>query len=439
MIGRTLSHFRIIDRLGAGGMGVVYRAHDEQLDRDVAFKVLPSTRLGDPSARARLLREARTASKLNHPNICTIYEVGEDQGQAFIAMELVEGRPLSALLEGGALPVEQVQRYALQLSDALAHAHERGIIHRDLKSANVMITNGRAKLLDFGLAKPQLTSDLVETATRGVETVTSPGTVAGTLAYMAPEQLRGRRADVRSDVWALGVVLYEMATGVRPFGGRTTFELTSAILSQPRPPLPAGPMDSMPPGLVTVIDRCLEKDPDSRYQQSSEVRAALEAVQSGVAVPGFISRRRRVPRRVRLALAAVFAAILVIVGAVITGLNLEGLRDGLLRGAAPANVRSLAVLPLENLSGDPAQEYFADGMTEALITDLSKLKALKVTARRSVMRFKGTAQGLPEIARALRVETLLTGSVIREAGRTSIRAQLYDAAMNQQVWADRYE
>ena len=285
MIGKEVSHFRIIEKLGAGGMGVVYRAHDEQLDRDVAIKVLPSASFDDPSARSRLLREARTASKLNHPNICTIHEVGEHEGQAFIAMELVEGRSLSALLEDGPLPVEKVQRYGLQLADALAHAHERGIIHRDFKSANVMVTNGRAKVLDFGLAKRQRAEDVAETLTRGTETVTAPGMVAGTLAYMAPEQLRGRPADARSDIWSLGVVLYEMTAGVRPFQGNTSFELSSAIISQPTPSLTTSPTGPLPPGLGTVIERCLQKEPDQRYQKSADLREALETVQSGGAVP----------------------------------------------------------------------------------------------------------------------------------------------------------
>ena len=285
MIGRTLSHFRIIEKLGAGGMGVVYRAHDEQLDRDVAIKVLPSASFNDASARTRLLREARTASKLNHPHICTIYEVGEHEGQAFIAMELVEGRSLSTLLEGGALPVEHVQRYGLQLAEALAHAHERGIIHRDLKSANVIVTpDGRAKVLDFGLAKRQSAGDLSETATRGSETVTAPGMVVGTLAYMAPEQLRGRPADARSDIWSLGVVLYEMAAGVRPFRGSTGFELSSAIMNQAPPPLPTGPTGH---AAARVWD-------DHRAVSGEGAGSALPAVRGGAGSTGggSIGRRR---------------------------------------------------------------------------------------------------------------------------------------------------
>ncbi len=217
MIGRTMGDYRIVDKLGAGGMGEVYRAHDAKLDRDVALKVLPAGSFSDPAARARLLQEARAAAKLNHPHICTVHDVGEAAGQAYIAMELVEGERLDVRLSREPLPVEQTVRYALHLSDALAHAHDRRVVHRDLKSANIVITpDGRAKVLDFGLAK-QVREDALDETTRSQLSLTSPGTVMGTLAYMAPEQLRGGPADARSDIWALGVVMYEMAAG----GGRS--------------------------------------------------------------------------------------------------------------------------------------------------------------------------------------------------------------------------
>ncbi|MGH9556576.1 MAG: protein kinase domain-containing protein [Terriglobales bacterium] len=282
MIGQTLGHYRVLEQIGAGGMGVVYRAHDERLDRDVALKVLPADSFQDESARARLLREARTASRLNHPHICTIHEVGEADGQAYIAMELVEGQPLSGKLLSGPLPAAEVLRLGLQLAEALAHAHERNIVHRDLKSANVVITpEGRAKVLDFGLAKRMREDAAGDGATQSQLSLTQPGSVVGTLAYMAPEQLRGQPADARSDVWALGTVLYEMATGARPFQGQTGFELSSAIMNRPPAPLPG----KVPIELKAVIERCLEKEPERRYQRGGEVRAALETLQTRVLAP----------------------------------------------------------------------------------------------------------------------------------------------------------
>ncbi len=279
MIGQTLGHHRILEKIGAGGMGEVYRARDQQLERDVAVKVLPAGSGTDPAAQARLLREARTASKLNHPHVCTIHEVGQADGLAYIVMEYVQGRPLSQIIRIQPLPLEQALRYGSQIADALAHAHEYGIIHRDLKSSNIVITpDGRAKLLDFGLAAPLRRAEL-DQSTRSQLLPLESGTVSGTLVYMAPEVLRGDEGDERSDLWALGVVLFEMATGELPFTGKTAFELSAAILYEPPGLLPA----RVPAGLRMLIRRCLEKDPGQRYQQAAEVRAALEVLQPGAA------------------------------------------------------------------------------------------------------------------------------------------------------------
>lgn len=434
MVCGLISHYRITGKLGEGGMGVVYRAHDERLDRDVAIKVLPSESFHDPAARARLLREARTVSRLNHPHICTIHEVGEADGQAYIAMELVEGRTLSARLAGGGLPLQEVLRYGLQLADALDHAHKRSVVHRDLKCANVMITvENRAKVLDFGLAKRMASESLADATTR--TQLTETGAVVGTLAYMAPEQLHAQPADARSDIWALGVMLYEMAAGKRPFGGQTGFELSSAILNQAPVPLPPGPGGALPAGLEAVILRCLEKDPALRYQSSGEVRAALEAVQAGGPLPVQPARKPVWSRRRWLAVAAPLAVGLG--GAV--ALDVGGLRGRLLSLASTQRFRSLAVLPFANLSGDPGQEYFADGITDALITDVSKIGTLKVISRTSAMQYKGAKQPLREIARALNVETVLEGSVIREAGRVRVAAQLIEAAADRNIWAESFE
>jgi serine/threonine-protein kinase len=426
--GRSLGHYRIVEEIGAGGMGVVFRARDEQLDRDVALKVLPASSFRDPAARSRLLREARAAAALNHPHICTVYEVGEADGQMYIAMELVEGQTLSASLAGGALPPEQVLGCGVQLAGALGHAHERGVLHRDLKSANVIITGeGRAKVLDFGLAK-RFSEDELGEVTRSQASLTAPGAVVGTLAYMAPEQLRGQPADARSDVWALGVVLYEMATGALPFRGQTGYELSSAILNQTPAPVPA----KVPLELRTVVERCLEKEPGRRYQRASEVRAALETIRTGEVVP-WAAWRYQLARRRWLALAITVVALLLVAAA----LNFDWLRTRL--GGAP-RVESVAVLPLENLSGDTEQDYLAEGVHEALITDLAKLSGMRrVIARASVMSYRKTDKPLPQIARELGVDALITGSVLRSGDRVQIAVHLIQAATQQQLWGDRYE
>src|SRR5262245_34793870 len=277
MIGQTLGHYRIDAELGSGGMGVVYRAHDTTLGRTVAIKLVGDRFAGEPTARERLMREARTASALNHPHICTIYEVGEADGQVYVVMEHVEGQPLNA---GPSVPrtTETVVRYGIQIADALAHAHQRSIVHRDLKTANVMVTpEGRTKVLDFGLAKRLAGEDLADDTTRSNDSLTEPGQIAGTLHYLAPEVLRGHPADKRADVWSLGVLLYELAAGDMPFRGKTRFEVTHAILGQEPHPLPAG----VPGPLRSVILRCLAKEPAQRYQGAGEVRAALDAVESG--------------------------------------------------------------------------------------------------------------------------------------------------------------
>ncbi len=295
--GMRLGPYEIQSAIGAGGMGEVYRARDSRLERDVALKVLPAATLGDETARARLVREARLASRLNHPHICTIYDVGETDvsvdaagspeagsgpRSAYIAMELVEGQPLSARVAEGPLPTDQVVRYGQQLADALAHAHARGVVHRDFKSGNVVVTaEGQVKVLDFGLAKRLTEEALADVTTVAPHSLTAPGMVAGTLAYMAPEQLRGRPADARSDIWALGVVLYEMAAGRRPFQGQTGFELTAAIFNQPVPPMP-GPV---PEPVAGVVERCLAKEPGERYQRAGEVRRRWRRWPRGVTLP----------------------------------------------------------------------------------------------------------------------------------------------------------
>src|SRR6266700_1192913 len=280
LIDQVLGHYRVVAQIGEGGMGTVYRAHDEVLHRDVAVKVVNKGAGLDASASQNLLHEACASSSLAHPNICTIYEVGETEGNLYIVMELVEGKSLRAVSENGGLPAESVLRYGVQIASALSRSHDRGIVHRDLKTANIVITaDGLVKVLDFGLAK-QVGSGIFEGTTRSFTTLQDASNVSGTLPYMAPEILRGDTADYRSDLWALGVVLYEAASGRMPFEGRTGFEISSAIMREI--PNPLGP--PVPPALWGVIQRCLAKEPIQRYQRAGEVQAALEAVQSAAIV-----------------------------------------------------------------------------------------------------------------------------------------------------------
>ncbi len=394
MIGQTVSHYRILEELGRGGMGVVYKAEDTRLGRTVALKFLPEDSFQDRSAIERFQREARAASALNHPNICTIHDIDEHGGRHFIVMELLEGQTLKQRIGGKPLAVEEVVRLGMQIADALGAAHAKAIVHRDLKPANIFVTErGQIKVLDFGLAKLQRTVDDI-TAT---ESLTQPGVAPGTLPYMAPEQLRGEPTNARSDIWALGIVLYEMITGGLPFKGHTGYELSATILSQPLPVLPP----QVPAGLRSTIQRCLAKNALERYQNAGEVGAALEAASSGEAIPSVRSRKRK--------------------------------------PAAPPAIRSLAVLPLEDHSAEPGKEYFADGMTEALIGALAKISALRVTSRTSVMQFKGVRKPLKEIARTLKVDAIVEGSVLRVGDRVRITAQLIQARTDAHLWAESYE
>jgi TolB-like protein/Tfp pilus assembly protein PilF len=438
--GTLLGPYAVVAPLGEGGMGEVYRARDTRLDRELALKVLPIGIAGDKVARDRLMREARIASRLNHPNICVVHDVGEADGRVYVAMELVPGRPLSALIPADGLPVEQAVRYAIQVADGLAHAHAQGVVHRDLKSANIVVSpDGRAKILDFGLAVR--IDALVSEATHSTTSLRASDEIAGTLPYMSPEVLSGHPADARSDIWAAGVVLYEMLHGRRPFVGATAFEVTSAILKEP----PAGLSPRVPVPLGAIVERCLAKDPAHRYQRASELRAALESASLAPAAsdPKLSSGNalRNEPRAVgwsrrsrRLAGAAV-AIPLMLAG------TWAGWRTWYGAGgdAPRAMVDSVAVLPLANLSGSAEQEYFADGITEAVINELAQIKALKVISRQSVMQFKGTRKPLGEIARALGVRALVEGSVQRGGSRVRVTADLVDAATETHLWAQSYE
>lgn len=413
-------------------MGEVWRARDPRLEREVALKVLPAAMVADDTARARLLREARLAARLNHPHVCTIHEVGEAEGQVYVAMELVPGQALSQRLASARMGIEGVLRLGFQMADALAHAHESGVVHRDFKSPNVIVTpEGRAKVLDFGLAK-ELVEAESEATTLTATSLTAGGAVVGTLAYMAPEQLKGRRADARSDVWALGVVLYEMASGARPFAGKTEYELSSAILTHPPPPLPA----DVPATLGAIIEHCLEKDPARRYSRAGEVRSALETLaQGGVPTKRWsppLFGRRRWALLAGLAVVAAIAAALVADGAWERLMGRAGGTGGAIR---------MAVLPFANLTGDPEQEYLSDGFTQELIGQLGRLHParLSVIGRTSVMRYKKGETPLEQIARELGVGYVLGGSCRRENARVRISVELIRARDQAQVWSETFE
>jgi len=393
MIAEMLGHYRIVEKIGAGGMGEVYRATDTRLGRDVALKVLRAAAVDDKAAQARLLQEARTASALNHPSICTIFEVGEADGSVYIAMEFVAGRPLSEAIPREGLPAEMVVRYGAQIADALGHAHQRGIIHRDLKCANVIVTpQNRVKILDFGLATHR--EEEFTEATQSRLSLTESGGIAGTLYYIAPEILHGASADARSDIWALGVILYEMAARVRPFDGTTEFALSSVILRDPPPPLPP----AVPAGLRSVIERCLTKEPAERYQRAGEVFAALEAIQSQV-----VKGPAAVPRR----------------------------RPG-------KNIRSLAVLPFANATADLETEYLSDGITESLINSLAQLPRLRVMARSTVFRYKGQTMDPQAIGRELNVGAVLIGRILQRDDALLVTAELVDVADGWRLWGEQY-
>jgi TolB-like protein/Tfp pilus assembly protein PilF/predicted Ser/Thr protein kinase len=425
--GATLGNYRIERPLGRGGMGEVFLAFDTTLRRPVALKVMdPASGQESPD---HLLREARNAAALNHPHICTIHEVGRDGDTAFIAMEFVDGRSLRERIdESGALPEDEALRYAVQAADALACAHDHGVVHRDLKAANAMITtDGRLKIVDFGLARKR---DAGVTDSTTHASMMSAGMVAGTPCAMAPEQVRGETADARSDVWALGVLLYEMLTGAKPFEGATVPELFASILEDPLRPWPRHVAAAVRP----VVQRCLEKDPAARYQSAREVLLVLQTIEAGLA-PAWPVWRHRLARARWWAAAALLLAV-----ALLAGLDVGGLRSRI-GGGAPGGPIRLAVLPFANLTGDAAQEYFSDGLTDETISRLGRLhpQRLTVVARTSTMVYKARKASIAEIGRELSVAYVLEGSARREGSRARINVTLVRVGDQAPVWTDGFD
>jgi serine/threonine protein kinase/Tfp pilus assembly protein PilF len=450
-----LAHYRIVHLIGKGGMGEVYLAEDTRLHRKVALKVLPAQTASHRGLLERFRREAQAIAALNHPHIVTIHSVEEAEGAPFLTMELVEGTSLDRALPPGGLPLAQVFEVGIALADALAAAHEKGIVHRDLKPANVMVTkDGRVKVLDFGLAKMAPERAVPDASAAPTETVplerslTAAGLVVGTVPYMSPEQVNGQPVDARTDIFSLGVVLYEMATGRRPFGGNSTAETISSILRDSPRPVTEARQDA-PRHLIRIIDHCLQKDPRDRFQSARDVfnqlRALSKEIESGAPGTHVDQRPPRSPTR-RSA-----RRVWVLSGTVVASLALLAWFAATLWSERPSpstpstdvgisrKRTEIAVLPFQNLSAEPAHAYFAGGLLDELLTQLSKVAALKVISRTSVMGYAGTTQPLTSIAQELDVGSVVEGSVQVVGGRLRVHVQLIDAATDEHLWAEHYD
>jgi len=444
-----LAHYELLEKLGAGGMGVVYRARDTKLGREVALKLLPETLAANPAYIQRFQREARSASALNHPNICTIYNIEEDRGQLFIAMEFMEGETLKQRLERGPLDFDKLLDTASQIASGLAAAHAKGITHRDIKPANIFLSSaGQAKILDFGLAKISASPSAHEAVTvsdvPGRQTadllLTSPGTTMGTVAYMSPEQARGENLDARSDIFSLGAVIYEMATGARPFEGATQVVVFDAILHF-EPPPPSAKRPNVSAEFDRIAAKALEKDRELRYQSAGELAADLKRLrremESGRTTRSTAAAPWQFPsgRRPWL-IPAVATAALVAILAILFALDVAGLRSKLLGHGR--EIRSIAVLPFVNPSGDNNLEYLSDGIAQTLTGNLSQVQALHVMAFDSVYGYKGRHVDPRQIGRELNVSSVLEGSVTKVGDTLEVSTNLIDTSDDSELWGGRY-
>jgi serine/threonine protein kinase/Tfp pilus assembly protein PilF len=423
MIGQTISHYKILEKLGEGGMGVVYKAEDTRLDRRVAIKFLPPHLQADPDAKTRFIHEAKAASALEHPNICAIYEIDETPDrQMYMVMPSYDGQSLQDRVNDGPVSVDEALEFVEQVASGLAKAHARGIVHRDIKPGNIFVTeDGHIMILDFGLAK------LV-----GQTKVTKTGTTVGTVSYMSPEQAQGEEIDAGSDVFSLGVVLYQLLTGHLPFAAEQEAAILYKIMNEEPAPLATHRADLVE-GFQRVVDKALAKDREMRYQDASELQEDLQRVRGGKEV----ALVRRFSRKARHALVtAVVGVGIIAAGFLIYSRGLDGDNK---QGMPSASPKSIAVLPFTNLSGDPENEYFSDGITEDILTQLSKIADLTVISRTSIMRYKNTDKTLREIGEELGVATILEGSVRRSGDRVRIVGQLIDAKRDKHLWANTYD
>ncbi|MEE4311911.1 MAG: protein kinase [candidate division KSB1 bacterium] len=418
MIGTKISHYEIIEKIGEGGMGVVYKARDTKLDRIVALKFLHSDLTDDPDAKDRLVQEARAAARLDHPNICTVYEIDDSNEHTFISMSYIEGQNLNDIIESGSLPTQVATDIALQVADGLREAHDKGIIHRDIKSANIMVTeSGQVKIMDFGLVK-----------FTGKKKMTKTGTMLGTVSYMSPEQACGEEVDHRSDIWSFGVMFYEMLTGQLPFSGELERTVMYRIVNEEPYPL-CGSKEGLPEYLENIVAKCLEKDRTRRYASSLEIiddlnlRASKTRGQlQSSGISAYLKKRRHY----------VLVAFLAICALLILS------RYHWFSGTSHRSINAIAILPLANLTGDPEQDFFSDGMTDALINELGKIGQFRVISRTSVMQYKKIPKPIPTIAEELNVNAVVEGSAIQYGDSVRVNVKLIETDPERQIWSKSY-